>query len=75
VPALNKKAGRLIVKNYYEIDKQSIDINFYCEPEMYEGDLGDDSHQWNDIHLSPSNNLCPKCKLFSMDFESMGQFD
>lgn len=75
VPALNTKTGRLVVKNFYKIDKQSIDITFYCEPEMYQGELGDEGHEWGDIFLSSTNNLCPKCNAFTMDFEDYGHFD
>jgi hypothetical protein len=75
VPALNTKTGKLVVKNFLKVDKQANDITFYNDPKMYKGEIEDEYHQWGDIFLSPKNNLCPKCKTYSMNFENLGNFD
>lgn len=73
VPAITKKTGRLGVKNI--LKEHMGDYTFYSDPTMYEGELGDDAHQWGEVMLKRENNLCPRCKNFTMVFEDNGCFD
>lgn len=75
VPALNAKTGKLVIKNFFKIDKNSIDFTFYSEPTMYKGKIKNDALEWDGIYLSHQNNLCPKCQGYTMEFISCGNFD
>jgi len=73
VPAITKKSGRLGVKNILKEHKD--ECAFYSDPLMYEGELGDDAHQWGEIWLKRENNLCPRCNNYTMVFKNNGRFD
>lgn len=79
VPAIDNKTGKFVIKNFFKKDKLK-DIVFYNEHTMYHGRINknnniNNSHEWGEILLKKSNNLCPTCRLYSMDFEFCGCFD
>jgi hypothetical protein len=76
IPAINKKTGEFCVKNYFQKSSLPKHIVFYDDPEMYEGEMDAlYSHQWGDVYLKVSSNLCPKCGAFSLEFRDVGRFD
>jgi hypothetical protein len=74
VPAINRKTGKLVVKNYLK-HRSSKSLSFYNQPNMYSGDLGDEYHEWDDVLLKQTGNLCPNCKSFTMNFELLACYD
>jgi len=74
VPGINKTTGKFEVRNFYEKDKLK-DFIFYNDPEMYKGRITDGALEWKDIQLKSSENLCPNCKKFEMNFMTIGDFD
>ena len=75
VPVINKKSGKLEIKNILDKDISKENYSFYNEPEMYQGEDSGKKHQWGDIFLSEERNLCPSCLKFTMNFESEGLYD
>ena len=75
VPAINKKTGKFIIKNIYEIDQLSSNIIFYNQPEMYSGSMEEGAHQWREVFIKEKNNLCHKCLTYSLDFDVYGNYD
>ena len=75
IPAVNKKTGKFIIKNYLNKSTYSDNIIFYNQPEMYSGVIDEGAHQWCDVYLKRKDNYCPECKGFTLDFEFAGCFD
>jgi hypothetical protein len=75
VPAIYKDTGKFTVKNYYKKASLTETIIFYDDPSMYSGEIIDQSLEMGKIALNPTNNFCPRCKHFSMNFEIVADFD
>lgn len=75
VPAINNTTGEFEIMNIFNKDLFDGNYTFYNDPSMFKGKITIDSPQWYDIYLCPTKNLCPKCKSFKMNFESVGFFD
>ena len=74
VPAIDSRTGKFVVKNFIR-NKTNVNLKFYNQAGMYAGELGDDYHQWGDVHLKCSDNICPECGAFTMSFEMLGCYD
>jgi hypothetical protein len=68
VPAIDKETGQLVSEDYFEKDTFNGRFIFYNEPEMYQSRLGQKHFGWKDIKIMRTNNLCPNCKQFTMNF-------
>lgn len=75
VPAIETKTGKFVVKNYFKKVQLEGDFVFYDEPRMYEGNIEDGAEKWGEVSLKFKNNLCPYCRTFTLNFESIGLYD
>lgn len=75
VPGINRKTGKFVVANFFKEEELKREIIFYTEPLMFKGDIKDDYYDWGGVHICRNNNLCPKCKNYSLDIISDGCFD
>ncbi len=74
VPAVDKETGKFVVKNYLS-NKKMGNIIFYNHNDMFKGTIGDDYHSWGEINIKKEFNLCPECKLFTLNFDEIALFD
>jgi hypothetical protein len=74
-PAINKKTGKMVVRNYYKAPKPDQNIIFYDDPVMYKGEISSEDYSWDDLGLKKDGNLCPVCKEFQLSFNGNMCFD
>lgn len=67
-PALNKETGELISVNYLQKDLLPAHIHLYDQEDMHDGVTNRKTHNWQKASLNETNNLCPQCGAFQMDF-------
>lgn len=70
VPAIEKLTNTFVNINFLE-EKDTKKFNFYTVQthKGYELSSGNKkSFKWNDLELNATNNYCPKCKNYSLDF-------
>lgn len=73
VPAIGNDKKFLVVNTKEDLPDG---VKLYTNTELYVGELKEgEGIQHSEHWLSPSNNLCPNCKLKVMDFEVYGKFD
>jgi len=75
VPAIDRLTGQLCSENYYKKELFDGQYLFYNELEMFRRREKGREIQWRDIKLSRTDNLCPRCKQFTMDFKPVIYFD
>ncbi len=75
VPGINRKTGEFVVANFLKADELKSEIIFYNEPLMYSATIGEDYHDWGDVLIQKKNNICPQCKIYSLEFINDGCFD
>ena len=75
VPAIDNENGELVQKNIFERDKLKNNFTFYNEEKMFNGVIQNNNIHWGDIFLKETENICPRCTLFSMNFVKIGFFD
>lgn len=84
VPAIDLNTNKFVVENYKNKEQLKGSILFYTEHELYKGEIvtDPDSPDWiNDTVefgsavLKTTENKCPECNNFSMEFEQNGKFD
>ncbi len=74
VPACNKKTGKISTQNIYGKDAKDR-YDFYTDSTMYQGSIGNDAIEHGEFSLKCTGNLCPKCKLFTMNFKVYANVD
>lgn len=74
VPAINIKTGDFVLVNYLDKNIKS-DFNFYNQVDMFKAVSESKHFSWQEFKIQRSNNLCPKCKKFEMEFILEGYFD
>jgi len=73
VPALDKH-GVFTVANYFEIENRDSFI-FYNDPLLQLKNPPVRTYLWDDVYLQQTQNYCPKCKNFTLQFELIGNWD
>lgn len=75
VPALDLEGCELLVRWYSEKETTSGLLTFYNDPALYKGEVSDFSISWGEIILNPTNNFCPECNRFAMEFKVVLLYD
>lgn len=68
VPCINKTTGEMESVNY-KIEKDNPNYLFYTQPELKGNNKGKNIFQNFDLMLNETNNFCPNCKNYSLDFD------
>ena len=76
VPAIDLNSNKFIIANYYNKEKLKDSVLFYTERELFNGDITakNNSHNWCGALIKTTENKCPVCKDFTMNFEEAGHF-
>lgn len=85
VPGIDLNTNKFITDNWKNKDQLKGKILFYTEPELYNGEIvtdqgsplwGSDSIEthFGKVVLKISENKCPECNNYTMDFEHNGRF-
>jgi len=75
VPAVDNRTGEFVIGDIYSGLPTESHVTFYNDPRMYWNPLTDDYIQWNDVYLSRTENFCPACHFYKLNFEEVGCFD
>jgi len=74
VPAINRETGTFEVINtvgYYNTGKYT----FYTDPILHKDNGDQPDLQWKEHELWQSNNYCPQCHKFTLEFITTGFLD
>jgi len=75
VPAMDINTNELIEINILDNNSFNQTIVPYINSGMYKGSIKKDFYEWGEIRLKKCNNLCPKCKKYSLDFNFLACYD
>lgn len=78
MPALNTKTNTINSLNRYDAKNLIINspIKFYDEKDMYKGDIStSELYESHNFKLKKTENYCPNCKQFTLEFKDYVIYD
>lgn len=81
VPGIDLNTNKFVTENWKEREQLKDKILFYTEPELYHGEIVEDPPllcndfiEAGNAKLKITENKCPECNNYTMEFEHNGRF-